>query len=154
MKNKKILSRTSMHEVGIVYKRPLFDDMPHISNSEDVYSLMKNIIDMDTLDYKEHFWVILLNNSNRVLGCSEIARGNTTGVFVNTKEILHLALMSNSTSIILCHNHPSGTLKPSCSDKKITKKIESITKLFDINVLDHIIITSEFYYSFADEGQL
>jgi DNA repair protein RadC len=154
MKNNKILDSGTMHEVEIVYIRPVFDSMPTIRSSSDVERIMRQVIKLNRIDYKEFFWVLLLNNSNKVLSCSEIAKGGTTGVNVNIKEIFQLILKSNATGLILCHNHPSGKLKASKSDEQITYKISAAAKVFDINLLDHIIITKESYFSFVDEGKL
>lgn len=143
-----------MHEVKITYIRPLYDDMPVIKRSKDVSTLMRDYIDLECLDYKEFFWVLLLNNSNCVLGISEIGKGNSKGVVVNIHEIFQLALKTNATEIIICHNHPSGKLKASERDKTITKRIKEIAELFNITFIDHIIITSENYYSFLDDGML
>jgi DNA repair protein RadC len=141
-------------EVEIIYKRPLFKSMPKIKSSLDADQLFRKIIDLNRIDYKEFFWIILLNNSNKVLGYSQIAIGDTKGTIVNVKEVFTLALKSNSSAIILCHNHPSGTLKPSKQDLALTEKINMIGSLFGINLLDHLIITSESYYSFSDEGKI
>ena len=140
-----------IHEVAVIYKRPLLNTMKLITCSNDINSFLREVIDINTLDLKEYFWVILLNNSNRILCFSEIGKGDTTGVVVNIKEIFQLAIKTNSTSlVIVCHNHPSGTLSASQLDRKITKKIKSASELFSMRLLDHIIITSESYYSFAD----
>ena len=154
MKKKNVRNRNSMNEVSIVYKRPLLDEMPNVKSSIDADEILKNVIDLDTLDYKEFFWVLLLNNCNSVLGFAEIGKGDTKGVIVNVKEIFQLTLTSNATSIILCHNHPSGKLKASISDKNITSKVKEIAELFSVTLLDHLILTSESYYSFADNGIL
>lgn len=150
MKTLKRLALTT--EVSIIYKRPVFDSMPEIKCSQDAYSVFMRFIDPGILDYKEHFWILLLNRANRVLGISEISKGDTTGVIVNTKEIFQLALKGNATGLILCHNHPSGKLKYSKGDLNITESIYKIGKLLSIQLLDHLIITSENYLSFADEN--
>lgn len=154
MKNLKIGDLSCMCEVSITYKRPLFDKMPHIKSSEDANDIIKGAIDLDCLDYKEFFWVLLLNNSKRVLGISEIGKGDTQGVVVNIKEIFQLVLRTNATAIIICHNHPSGNLVASKNDRTMTTKVKEISKLFSISLVDHLIITSENYYSFAEEGLL
>lgn len=143
---------SKMHEIGIVYKRPLYDTMPRMKSSSDAHSLLKKVIDSETIDYKEFFWVLLMNRSNCVLGYSEIGKGDTHSVIVNVKEIFQLALKANASGLILCHNHPSGNLKKSKVDEDITEKINVISSLFSITLLDHIIITSEGYYSFTDNG--
>jgi len=143
---------TKIHEVEIVYKRQLFDEMIIIKCSQDIDTFLRKTINLKVIDLKEIFWVILLSNSNGILGFSEIGKGDSTGVIVNLKEIFQLALKTNATSIIVCHNHPSGKLVASEQDKKITQKIKNASELFGMTLLDHIIITSEDYYSFADAG--
>lgn len=143
---------TTMHEVSIVYRRPLFDTLPKIRQSKSAYAILKTCIDEETIDFKEFFWVLLLNNNNRVLGFSEIGRGDISGVIVNVREIFQLALTTNAKAIILAHNHPSGSLTPSQADIGITERVHRIGEFMSISLLDHLIITSEYYVSFADEG--
>lgn len=142
------------HEVQIHYKRPLFEIPKKISSSESVDALLREFIDLERIDHKEFFWLILLNNSNYVIGMSEIGVGTATGVCVNFKEIFQLAILANATGIIVAHNHPSGKLKTSTSDLQITQKLKESTKLLDITLLDHLIITSEGYLSLSDNGEL
>ncbi|KJJ39870.1 JAB domain-containing protein [Aequorivita vladivostokensis] len=143
-----------MYEVGIVYKRPLFDTMPVIKNSCDAHTVLSELIDYDLVDFKEYFWVLLLTKSNRVLGFSQIGMGDTAGVVVNVKEIFQLALKTNASGIILCHNHPSGNLTSSKPDRTLTEKIKIAGNIFSIQLVDHIIITREGFYSLADNGDI
>ena len=143
-----------MHEVKITYVRPIFNEMPTIKSSKDADKVLRESIDLKTIDHKEFFWVILLTNSNQVLYISEIGKGEIAGVVVNIKEIFQLALKANAAAIIICHNHPSGKLKPSQKDLDITKTINTIAFFHSFQLLDHIIITSEGYYSFQDEGDI
>lgn len=156
MKNKHLPSLESYipQEVEIHYKRPLLDTMKYIKNSEDAENLLRFCINPKRIDLKEFFIVLLLTNANQILGISVVSSGSTRGVQINTKEIFQLAIKSNAAAILVCHNHPSGTLKISDADKKQTKKIQTLAKLLDITLIDHIIITSESYISFADEGIL
>lgn len=142
----------NIQEVTIHYKRPDVAVMPKIHNSKDAESVMRSIVDVKRLDHKEFFWVILLNRANQVLGVAKTAEGSTEGVSVNVREIFQLTITSNATGIILCHNHPSGSLKPSQADISITKRIQEFAKLLDVVVMDHMILTTEGYYSFVDEG--
>ena len=137
--------------VEIHYKRPALRQMPKICSREEAYNYIIGIINLNRMDHKEFFWVILLNNANRVLGVSELGVGTTNGCLVNVKEVLQLALLSNSSKIVLCHNHPSGTLAFSESDHKITDKITKACSYMDIEVLDHLIITSEGYHAYATQ---
>lgn len=140
------------HEVQIHYKRPLFDPKRNANSSDAIDAILREFIDMDRIDHKEFFWVILLTNANQVIGISEIGSGCHTGVTVNIKEICQLALLTNAANIVIAHNHPSGTLKPSEMDRKLTKKLTTLLALLDITLLDHIIITTEDYTSFSDNN--
>ena len=106
------------------------------------------------MQHVEETYALLLNRANKALGFSKISVGGTTGTIVDIKVIFQTALKSNASSIILCHNHPSGNLKPSEADIKITRSIKEAGKLMDIPLADHLIITDESYYSFADEGMI
>lgn len=103
---------------------------------------------------REHFWVIYLNQGNRIITSEVASSGGITGTHVDTRLIVRKALEVHATQIILCHNHPSGLLKPSLADKALTQKIRDAAILFDIKVTDHLIVSNEGYYSFADEGEL
>ena len=140
--------------IKIHYKRPFFDSMIHITRSKDAMEVLKKYSDADSIDLKEHFYVLTLSNANRLLGISLISIGGTAGVCVGVKEILQLALLTNSTGIIIAHNHPSGILMPSQNDCEMTEKIKEGLSLVDINLLDHLVFTSDGYTSFADNGYL
>lgn len=126
----------------------------HITSSEDSYDLFKNIFNADTFDWREEFVILCLNNSNRVVGFYKLSCGGMTSTIVDIRMIFTTALNSLATKIILAHNHPSGKLYPSESDKKITRKIIDAGKLLDIQILDHLIINDEDYFSFAKSGLL
>lgn len=96
------------------------------------------------------FWILLLNNANQVLGFSETGIGTVKSVDVNFTEICQLAILSNAVGVVVSHNHPSGKLFPSSQDLKLTKRIQKGLDLFNIKLLDHLIITTESYYSFSD----
>jgi DNA repair protein RadC len=102
----------------------------------------------------EEFWIIYLNNSNKVLSKSQLSKGGITGTLVDVRLVFKAALEMGAVSIILSHNHPSGALQPSEADKQITKKLKLAGESLDIRILDHLIITENHYYSFADEGIL
>lgn len=122
-----------------------------IKSSQDVFDIMQPVI--GDLSHEE-FWILYLNNSNKVLYKMNLSKGGLTGTMVDTRLVLKKALEVNATAIILCHNHPSGTLKPSASDISLTKKMKAAGEVMDIKILDHLIITQKNYYSFADEGML
>ena len=150
--SKLLLEVSTFNEIQIHYKRPIFDPNSKVASSEDSERLIRTIVDIKRIDYKEFFWVLLLTNANQVIGISEIAVGNTTAVSVNIKEIYQLALLANATAIIVAHNHPSGKLTPSEADKKLTRKLTDASKLLDITLLDHLILTSEGFVSFSDSN--
>ncbi|OQA12081.1 MAG: hypothetical protein BWY67_00521 [Bacteroidetes bacterium ADurb.Bin397] len=102
----------------------------------------------------EEFWVLLLNRANNIIGKHQISKGGLAGTVVDSKVIFKLALDASASSIIMCHNHPSGNHKPSDADLSLTKRIVEAGKVLDISVLDHLIIAGELYYSFADEGKM
>lgn len=141
-----------IHEIQVIYKRPVIDGMESVNNSESISKIFRTVISEEQIDLKEFFCVALLSHANQVLGVSVISNGTATQTVVNVREILQLSLKTNANGIIVCHNHPSGNLKASESDIAITKKIKDASKLFDVVLLDHIILTSEGYYSFADNG--
>lgn len=127
-----------------------------INGAKDIHQLLINrVFDADTIGYKETFKVLLLNNSNKIIGYSTISAGGLTSTIVDVRMILQTALVCNATSIILTHNHPSGNPRPSGHDDNLTKKIKSACELMDIRLLDHIIVTPyHSYYSYNDEGRL
>jgi DNA repair protein RadC len=140
--------------IEIHYKRPHFNEMLCVASVEDANEILRKYTNLNQLDLRECFWVILLTNANRVLGVSEVACGTTTGVQPNPKYIMQLALLVNASAIIVAHSHPSGNLTISKSDVRETNKLKRLTKLMDITLLDHLIITSESFLSFAREGEL
>lgn len=122
-----------------------------ITSSKDVFSIMHPFI--GDLDH-EQFWVLMLNNSNKVIYKFPLSKGGITATMVDTRLVFKSALAQGATALILAHNHPSGTLQPSQADKTITQKIKKAGELLDIKVLDHIIVTEKTYFSFADESLL
>lgn len=122
-----------------------------ITSSKDVFSIMHPFI--GDLDH-EQFWVLMLNNSNKVIYKLPLSKGGITATMVDTRLVFKNALAQGATALILAHNHPSGALKPSLADEKLTQKIKNAGELLDIKVLDHIIVTEKTYFSFADESLL
>lgn len=122
-----------------------------IASSNSVFELMQPII--GELPHEE-FWIVYLNNSNKVIQKNQLSKGGITGTLVDVRLALKTALEVGATGIILAHNHPSGTLKPSEADKQLTTKLNTAAKSLDIKVLDHLIITEKAYFSFADENLL
>ncbi len=102
----------------------------------------------------EEFWIMLLNRANKIIHKQKISQGGISGTVIDIRIIMKLGIEKLASSIILCHNHPSGNINPSTQDHTITKKIKEAGKILDIPVIDHIIIADNNYYSFADEGEL
>ena len=125
-----------------------------IYSSEDAYKVLLPTYKEGTICYKEYFKVLFLNQSNQVLGYTLISEGGITETCADVRVILQAALLTNSVAIILAHNHPSGSMKPSRKDMEITKQVKDAARLMRITVTDHLILTDTGYYSFADEGQL
>ena len=123
-------------------------EKPKIANSIDVFRIMHPII--GELEHEE-FWVLYLNNGNKVLKRKKISLGGKTGTVVDIRIVFKEALDVGATAIVLTHNHPSGALQPSKADKLITQKIKEAGKTLDINLLDHLIISEKTYFSFADK---
>jgi len=122
-----------------------------ITKSEDVYELFQPII--GDLPHEE-FWILLLNRSNRIIEKIKISQGGVSGTVIDVKLILKQAIEKLASSIILCHNHPSGNRNPSKADDSITQKLKDGSNLLDIQVLDHIIIADIEFFSYADEGKI
>lgn len=120
-----------------------------ISSSSSVFELMQP--EIGELPHEE-FWIIYLNNSNKVIEKFPLSKGGITGTLVDVRLALKKALELGATALILTHNHPSGNLNPSTSDKQLTQKLKTAGESLDIKVLDHIIVTEKSYFSFADEG--
>lgn len=127
-----------------------------INGAKDIHQLLiKRVYDEETIGYRETFKVLLLNNSNKIIGYTTISEGGLTCTIVDVRMIMQTALVSNATSIILTHNHPSGNPRPSVHDDNLTKKTKSACELMDIRFLDHIIVTPyDSFFSYCDEGRL
>lgn len=123
-----------------------------ITSSRDAYEVFKRVFNADTFDWCEEVILLCLNNSNKVVGFYKVSSGGMTGALIDVRQIFTTALKSLATSLIIAHNHPSGTLTPSEADKSITRKLKQAGEFLDIKLLDHLIITDENYFSFADEG--
>lgn len=129
-------------------------ELMKITSSRDAYEIFKRVFNADTFDWCEEVVMLCVNNSNKVVGFYKISSGGMTGTVIDVRMIFTTALQCLATSIIIAHNHPSGTLIPSEADKAITKKIKEAGRFLDINILDHLIITDESYFSFGDDGIL
>jgi DNA repair protein RadC len=108
----------------------------------------------DDIEIYESFFLLLLNNQNQTIGYAKISQGGITGTVVDVRIVAKYVVDSLATGIILAHNHPSGNINPSSADISITNKVKEAMKLFDVTVVDHIILTADSYYSFSDNGIL
>lgn len=125
------------------------EELKKITSSKAVFEIMQPII--GELPHEE-FWILYLNNSNKVIHKAQLSKGGITGTVVDSRIVFKTAFEQNATSIILTHNHPSGKLVASDADKEITQKLKIAGRQLDVIVIDHIIITENGYYSFQDEG--
>jgi len=145
----KAISIVAALELGRRRKETKISKREKITTSKDVYEIMRaSMMDLP----HEEFWLLMLNRSNSVIKKELISRGGIAGTVVDSKLIFKIALENYASSIIICHNHPSGNLKPSEQDMKITKTIKEAGKIMEIQLLDHLIVTENGFYSFADEG--
>lgn len=138
-------------ELGRRRKREEVLKKQKINSSSSVFELMQPLI--GELPHEE-FWIVYLNNSNGVLKTHQLSKGGITGTVVDVRLVYKLALELGAVAVILAHNHPSGTLKPSHADLQLTKKLKTAGESLDIKVLDHLIVTEKTYFSFADEQLL
>jgi DNA repair protein RadC len=122
-----------------------------IMSSRDVFEYFSGILGDNTY---EAFYILLLNRANHIIREVQISEGGFAGTVADPKKIFKIALEHNASTMILCHNHPSGNIQPSDADIKLTRKLKSAGEMLDLPVVDHIIIGDEKYFSFADEGQL
>lgn len=137
------LGRRRSGETGLKQKK--------ISSSKSVFELLQPII--GELPHEE-FWIVYLNNSNKVLQTMQLSKGGITGTLVDVRLVFKSAIQLGAVAVILGHNHPSGTLKPSNADRALTQKLKVAGESLDIKVLDHVIVTENSYFSFADENIL
>jgi DNA repair protein RadC len=135
-------------------KKGSFEEMFPIHSSEGAAALCRKCFEADLIDWREEFIVIALNRANKVLGFYKISSGGVAGTVCDPKIVFQFALLSNACRLVLSHNHPSGNLQPSAGDREITDKLVKGGAMLDIQILDHIIVTSEGYTSFCDEGWL
>lgn len=149
--NVKAITIQAALELGRRRKAQQIAEPQKITSSQSVFDLMQPII--GELAYEE-FWIIYLNNANKIINRSQLSKGGITGTVVDVRLVFKTALEVGAVSIILTHNHPSGTLQPSEPDKQITRKLKSGGEMLDIKVLDHVIVTEKEYFSFADAGFL
>lgn len=147
----KAISIAAALEIGRRRRGEAAAKITKITCSKDVFDLLQPLL--GDLPHEE-FWIVYLNNSNKVLFKEQLSKGGITGTLVDVRLVMKNALEQGAVGLILAHNHPSGTLKASTADKQITQKLKTAAEVLDIKVLDHLIITQTAYFSFADEGVL
>jgi len=142
-------------EIQLSYRSDVKPSLrPTISGSNDAYNVLFETWDSSKIEFVEQFKAMYLNRANKVHGIFEVSTGSSTGTIADPKLIFAAALKANACGIILVHNHPSGNLKPSQADIDLTRKMKEAGRFLEIQILDHLIVTTEGYYSFADEGIL
>ena len=147
----------TIHEMEVIYlpSGVTTNDEDKINSSIRAYDILKQVYNPNTISCQEEFIVLYLNQANVPLGTYKAGKGGITGTVADIRLIMGTALKALATGMIISHNHPSGTLKPSDSDRHLTTKLKEACKLMDIVLLDHLILAPhEGYYSFADEGVL
>lgn len=148
------LFNSTVDEISIVYHNSVpASERQKVISSKEAFEVLRNIWN-DQIELYESFYLLLLNRANRVLGYRLISMGGVSGTVVDPKAIFQAALLANASSIILSHNHPSGSLIPSEADLKLTERIKSAGDALGVTVLDHLILGDGSFYSFADEGRL
>ncbi len=146
--------RNNTTQIKLHYKKPLFELSHTISKPSEAVELVKHFADTETFELKEHSWIILFSKTNKVHGISEISIGGFNRVSTNFREILQIALLSNAGKIIFLHNHTSESAKPSDADIEKTEELRTLLDLVNINLMDHIILNNNSFYSFSGDNQL
>lgn len=140
-------------EIQVSYSVPVADRVK-VLHSRSIYEVLIQQWNIDNIEFIEEAKIILLNRANIILGIYNLSKGGISGTIVDLRVILAVALKCNASAIILAHNHPSGNLKPSEQDKQITRKLTEACKILELTLLDHLIVSKQDYYSFADDGIL
>ena len=144
----------NLAEIQVSYRTKVkASERKKITSSKDAESIFREIWS-SSMEFKEEFYIILLNRANQVLGWYKVSEGGMSGTVVDPKLVFSIALKSLASSLVVAHNHPSGNLKPSTEDINLTKRLKEAGALLEIPVLDHLILTNDGYYSFGDEGMM
>jgi DNA repair protein RadC len=143
----------NLAEIKVSYKTSITPKIK-ITKGEDAYKVLLNSWNIDTIELQEEFKLLLLNKANEVLGIYPLSIGGITGTVVDVRLIFAVALKCNATGIIMCHNHPSGNLKPSTADINLTNRIKECSTLLEVSLIDHLIISKNGFYSFLNERNL
>ncbi len=140
-------------EVTLQYKS-LREKQGKIISSQEAYSILLSTFRDGTIEYREYAKVLYLNQQNEVIAYNTISEGGLTETAVDVRMILQGALLTNATQVILTHNHPSGNLKPSIQDDQLTERLRKACEIMRINLVDHLIVTTNGYYSYKDMGRI
>lgn len=145
---------SKLHEIQVSYTRPE-NDVSSITTSKHAFDFLDAYWNKNTMDFIEESKMLLLTRVNKPIGVYTVSTGGTTGTVIDPKVIFSVALKCNAHSIILAHNHPSGSLSPSAKDDEITTKLKKAGNLLDLPLLDHLVVNSDGeFYSYADEGRI
>jgi DNA repair protein RadC len=140
-------------EIQLTYKSNVKPSQrPRISGSRDAFNILKENWDHGKIEFVEQFKAMFTNRANRVLGILDVSTGGVTGTVADPRVIFAAGIKAGACGVIVAHNHPSGNLLASQSDIELTKRLKEAGKILEIQLLDHVIVTSEGYFSFADEG--
>jgi len=146
MKTQQLPLLHAVGEVGLIYtKNKVILPFSKVKSSDDAYNAFKEIFDPDTISHREFMYGLYLSRGNRILGYAQISTGGLASTSCDPKVVLQYALKLNASAIILAHNHPSGSLRPSDADIKLTTSMKRAAEILDINLLDHLIITDTYY---------
>ena len=140
-------------EVKLSYHRKLME-AKDASMPDEAYRILRSTYSDEDIEYRESFKVLLMNHNYKVMGWTTISNGGITETAADVRMILQAALLSNATCIMLCHNHPSGSLIPSRDDDRLTEKIRQACEIMRIHLIDHLILTDNSYYSYREKGRL
>ena len=140
-------------EIKVSYKRHSSPVRIRVNGASQVNEVLREVWN-DDLDYRESFNVLAMNNQCDILGYAELFKGGVSSTIVDERMVFQLLLNVNATGFIVAHNHPSGTLRPSNPDRELTKKLSACGKLFNIGLMDHLILAGDSYYSFAENGEI
>lgn len=145
---------TKLQEIGVSYKRNY--DGEKLNSSSRANKICRRAFELSesNIELKEYFFIILLNRANEVIGFYKLSSGGLTGTVADIRLAFSIALKCLASGMILCHNHPSGNINPSVADEVLTKRFKDGGNLLDVKVLDHLVLTLNEYYSFADMGKL
>lgn len=153
MKAQNVNPMFQISEIQVSYKPNLkANERPKVFSSADAFKVLMDNWDINSICLKEQCYMLIMNRANRVIGIKEISSGGYAGTVIDPKLVFSIALKCAGSSVILAHNHPSENLVPSSNDIMITKNLVAAGKMLELQVLDHLIVTEDKYYSFGDEG--